>query len=155
MCNMLGGVPYSTAITAQLSITFAIAGATFIGIVIIFAMNHGIYAFSTFLPAGSPVWIAPLLVIVEIVSYFFRPISLSVRLFANIMAGHILIVMITALGLKYVPSFALPYSAVFGTIIILLLMLIVVLESAVQLIQAYVFTLLTCNYINGAIFLDH
>lgn len=89
--NIIGLVPYSFTVTSHLIVTFALALATFIGINIICASKHGMNIFSLFLPSGSSLVLALLLVPIEIVSYIFRPISLSVRLFANMMAGHTLL----------------------------------------------------------------
>jgi F-type H+-transporting ATPase subunit a len=89
--NIIGLVPYSFTVTSHLIVTFALALTTFIGINIICASKHGKNMFSLFLPSGSSLILALLLVPIEIVSYIFRPISLSVRLFANMMAGHTLL----------------------------------------------------------------
>jgi F-type H+-transporting ATPase subunit a len=89
--NLIGLVPYSFTGTSHLLVTFALALTTFIGINIICASKHGKNMFSLFLPSGSSLLLALLLVPIEIVSYVFRPISLSVRLFANMMAGHTLL----------------------------------------------------------------
>jgi F-type H+-transporting ATPase subunit a len=89
--NIIGLVPYSFTVTSHLIVTFALALTTFIGINIICASKHGKNMFSLFLPSGSSLFLALLLVPIEIVSYIFRPISLSVRLFANMMAGHTLL----------------------------------------------------------------
>lgn len=89
--NLIGLVPYSFTVTSHLIVTFALALTTFIGINIICASKHGKNIFSLFLPAGSALPLAPLLIPIEVVSYIFRPISLSVRLFANMMAGHTLL----------------------------------------------------------------
>jgi len=89
--NIIGLVPYSFTVTSHLIVTFSLALATFIGINIICARKHGKNMFSLFLPSGSSIFLALLLVPIEIVSYIFRPISLSVRLFANMMAGHTLL----------------------------------------------------------------
>lgn len=96
--NIIGLVPYSFTITSHLIVTFSLACTIFIGINIICIQKHGIKMLSLFLPSGSSLALALLLVPIEIVSYFFRPISLSVRLFANMMAGHTL--------LKVIISFA-------------------------------------------------
>jgi ATP synthase subunit 6 len=89
--NLIGLIPYSFAVTSHLIVTFTLALTTFIGINIICINKHGINILSLFLPAGSSFFLALLLVPIEIISYLFRPISLSVRLFANIMAGHTLL----------------------------------------------------------------
>lgn len=91
IANVIGLVPYSFTITSHLVLTFSLALTTFIGINIICVREHGFHVFSLFLPPGSSLGLAFLLVPIELVSYIFRPISLSVRLFANMMAGHTLL----------------------------------------------------------------
>jgi ATP synthase subunit 6 len=151
--NSFGGMPFSSIITAQLIITIGLGFSTFVGLIILFYVYHGTYLLSAFLPSGSPTWIAPLLVMIELISYLFRPISLSVRLFANIMAGHTLIVILAGFGYKLL----LPLSiyTVVSICIISLIAFITIIECGVQLIQAYVFTLLTCNYLSNTLYLDH
>jgi ATP synthase subunit 6 len=153
LTNLLGGVPYSSVVTAQLIITAGLGFSTFIGLVMLFVYYHKWYFLSAFLPSGAPLWISPLLVVIELVSFIFRPISLSVRLFANIMAGHTLIVIITAFGYKFLNPIS-RYTIV-SMFIFCILFCIIIIETAVQLIQAYVFTLLACNYLNNTMYLDH
>ena len=149
--NIIGLVPYSFTVTSHLIVTFALALMTFIGINLICIREHGINMLSLFLPPGSSMVLAFLLVPIEIVSYVFRPISLSVRLFANMMAGHTL--------LKVIAGFAwtmmLAGGGLFIAHIIPLAILVVLmfLELGVAAIQAYVFTILTCIYLNDAIHL--
>jgi hypothetical protein len=87
-------LPYLQSVTAQYSITFGIAASTFLGVIVISIQNHKQYILSTLFPAGSPVWLSPLLVPIELILYIFRPFSLSIRLFANMMAGHCLLVIV-------------------------------------------------------------
>lgn len=151
--NLFGGLPYSNTLTAQLIITAGMGVSTFIGLIILSVQVHGINLFSAFLPSGAPKWIAPLLVVIELVSFLFRPLSLSVRLFANIMAGHTLVVIITSFGYKFLMP--LSYYSIVSVGIFSLLICILTIETGVQFIQAYVFTLLTCNYISNTLYLDH
>jgi ATP synthase subunit 6 len=151
--NVFGGIPYSSIVTAQLIITAGIGFSTFIGLIVLFAYYHNTNLLSSFLPSGSPEWIAPLLVLVELISFIFRPISLSVRLFANIMAGHTLVVIITAFGFKFLTPIGI--HSVASLFIFMLVGLILVIETGVQFIQAYVFTLLSCNYLSNTLYLDH
>ena len=158
--NIIGLVPYSFTVTSHLIVTFALALMTFIGINLICIREHGINILSLFLPSGSSIMLALLLVPIELVSYIFRPISLSVRLFANMMAGHTLLKVIAgfAWAMMFLSSdgegFLLfsVYSCVqfFPLVILVILMF---LELAVAVIQAYVFTILTCIYLNDAIHL--
>lgn len=149
--NVIGLVPYSFTVTSHLIVTFALALMTFVGINIICVREHGINILSLFLPPGSSLLLALLLVPIELVSYFFRPISLSVRLFANMMAGHTL--------LKVIAGFAWTMLLAGGGLLIahiiplIILVALMFLELGVAAVQAYVFTILTCIYINDAVHL--
>lgn len=147
--NLVGMVPYSFTTTSHLIYTFSFALFLFVGINIICIRLHKLQFFSLFLPAGSTIALAFILIPIEIVSYFFRVISLPVRLFANMMAGHTL--------LKVIAGFAWAMMSAGGVMFILhyvpilLLNILIGLEFGVALIQAYVFTILTCMYLNDAI----
>jgi len=147
--NIIGLVPYSFTITSHIIITFSLAICLFVGANIICLKKHGSNMGQFFLPTGSPFVLALLLVPIEIVSFLFRPISLSVRLFANMMAGHALLkVIISFAWTMTFLSGGMALVHIFPLVIIVLLMF---LEFGVALIQAYVFTILTCIYINDAI----
>jgi ATP synthase subunit 6 len=90
-CNLLGMIPYGFTVTSHIVVTFGLALIMFIGINIIGFKTHGLHLFSLFLPPGAPLIMAPLLVFIEVVSYSFRVVSLSLRLFANMMSGHCLL----------------------------------------------------------------
>lgn len=149
--NVIGLVPYSFTITSHLIVTFTLALMTFTGINIICWREHGIHMLSLFLPPGSSFVLALLLVPIELVSYIFRPLSLAIRLFANIMAGHTL--------LKVIAGFSWTMVLAGGSLLILhviplfILVLLMGLELAVAAIQSYVFTILTCIYLNDALHL--
>ena len=151
IANVIGLVPYSFTVTSHLIVTFSLALMTFIGINLICIREHGINMFSLFLPPGSSMLLALLLVPIELVSYIFRPISLSVRLFANMMAGHTL--------LKVIAGFAWAMMLAGGGLIIAhiiplaILVVLMLLELGVAMIQAYVFTILSCIYLNDALHL--
>jgi len=158
--NIIGLVPYSFTITSHLIVTFALALMTFVGINLICVREHGINILSLFLPSGSSIMLALLLVPIELVSYIFRPISLSVRLFANMMAGHTLLKVIAgfAWAMMFLSSdgdgfilFCIYSCVQFFPLVILVILMF--LELAVAVIQAYVFTILTCIYLNDAIHL--
>ena len=149
--NIIGLVPYSFTITSHLIVTFALALMTFIGINLICVREHGINMLSLFLPPGSSMVLAFLLVPIEIVSYIFRPISLSVRLFANMMAGHTLLKVIA--GFAWTMMLAGGGLFVAHVIPLAILVVLMLLELGVAAIQAYVFTILTCIYLNDAIHL--
>jgi F-type H+-transporting ATPase subunit a len=145
--NFLGMIPYGFTFTSHIIVTFSLALLVFISVTIVGFIQHGGHFFRLFCPEGTPIYIAPLLVPVEIMSYFTRPVSLSVRLFANMVAGHAILkifagfVLILA-GTSFFPLAILPFAvnlAVTG------------FEFLVALLQAYVFTVLTCIYLNDAI----
>lgn len=147
MGNFLGMIPYGFTFTSHIIVTFALALMVFITVTIIGFVQHGFQFFRLFCPKGTPLFIAPLLVPVEIMSYFTRPISLSVRLFANMVAGHAMLKIFAAFvvilaGTSLFPLAALPF---------LMNLAIIAFEFLVALLQAYVFTVLTCIYLNDAI----
>lgn len=149
--NLVGLIPYSPTLTAQFIVTFTISLVVFLGINIIGIRTHGISFFTIFLPAGSEGLLAFILVPIEFISYFFKPISLSLRLFANMMAGHALLKSIvgicwTLLGFNGI-LFLMQY------IPMVILVFLVILEFAIALIQAVVFTILVSTYIHDVIFL--
>jgi len=142
--NMLGMLPYTFTYTSHLAVTFAMAAFTFVMVTVIAIAKHGMKFFSFFLPHGVPIAMAPLLIPIEIISYLSRPVSLSVRLFANMMAGHTL--------LKVLGGFVLPLG-IFGVVPVLGLVAVSGLELLIAFLQAYIFTILTCIYINDAVHL--
>lgn len=149
MLNLIGLVPYSFTITSHLIVTVTLALSLFIGINIICVRANGLKYFRQFLPGGMGIGFAFLLVPIELISYFVKPISLSVRLFANMMAGHTLLKVIAGFGFILMGK----SGAMFITQYIPLLVLVPLfgLELAVAAIQAFVFSILTCIYINDAL----
>ena len=147
--NLISNVPYSFAVTASGVVALGLSLTIFIGVTILSISIHGIKFFSFFIPAGTPLGLVPLLALIELISYLARAVSLGVRLFANIVAGHTL--------LKILSTYL--YKLFTGNIIVAIITLIpfaiflalVGLEIAVSLIQAFVFTLLTCSYLRDAI----
>jgi F-type H+-transporting ATPase subunit a len=147
--NLISNVPYSFAVTASGVVALGLSLTIFIGVTILALSIHGVKFFSFFIPAGTPLGLVPLLVLIELVSYLARAVSLGVRLFANIVAGHTL--------LKILSTYL--YKLFSGSVIIALITLIpftiflalIGLELAVSLIQAFVFTLLVCSYLRDAI----
>ena len=140
--NLFGMLPYSFTFTSHLAVTLTMAAVIFILVTLIAFLKHGIHFFSFFLPAGVPIFLAPLLIAIEVISYFTRPFSLSIRLFANMMAGHTL--------LKVVGGFIFPLG-ILGIVPLAGLVAITGLEFLISFLQAYIFTILTCIYINDAI----
>jgi F-type H+-transporting ATPase subunit a len=149
--NLLGLIPYSYTTTSQIVVTFALALTIFVGVTLIALVKHGFHFFSFFVPSGAPKALIPFLVIIEVISYFVRPVSLSVRLFANMLAGHTMLkvfaglaVMIASAGGVAAAGSVLPLIAIIG---------LTGLEVLVAVLQAYVFTILTCMYLNDALHL--
>jgi len=149
--NLLGLIPYSYTTTSQIVVTFALALAIFVGVTLIALVKHGFHFFSFFVPSGAPKALIPFLVVIEVISYFVRPVSLSVRLFANMLAGHTMLkvfaglaVMIASAGGVAAAGSVLPLIAIIG---------LTGLEVLVAILQAYVFTILTCMYLNDALHL--
>ncbi len=149
--NLLGMIPYSYTFTSQIIVTITLALIIFIGVTVIAIIKHKLKFFTYFFPSGVPIGLAPLLIPIEIISYFMRPVSLSVRLFANMLAGHtmmkvfagLIIMMTSASGILKIGA-ALPLIAVIG---------LTGLEFLVAALQAYVFSILTCMYLHDALHL--
>jgi F-type H+-transporting ATPase subunit a len=147
--NLISNVPYSFAVTASGVVCLGLSFTIFIGVTLLALSIHGIKFFSFFIPSGTPLALVPLLVLIELVSYIARAGSLGIRLFANIVAGHTL--------LKILSTFL--YKLFSGSLIVAVLTLIpfaifiglIGLEVAVSLIQAFVLTLLVCSYLKDAI----
>lgn len=142
--NLLGMIPYSFAFTSHIIVTFVLALVVFIGVTVIAIVKHKMRFFTLFMPPGVPIAMAPLLVPIEIISYLSRPISLSVRLFANMLAGHTL--------LKVFAGFVISLG-MFGVFPLAFVVALTGLEIVIAFLQAYVFTILTCLYLNDALHL--
>lgn len=145
MGNLLGMVPYTFTFTSHIIVTFAMAAMVFIVITFIGFIHHGVGYLKIFLPEGAPMFLAPVLIPIELISYLSRPISLSVRLFANIMAGHIV--------LKIFAGFIISLGVVGGIVPLGMTVLLTFFEVFVALVQAYIFSILTCVYLNDALHL--
>lgn len=153
VANLLGLFPYFFTVTSHIIVTFALA-LLVIGTVVVYGFyKHGLGFLKLFVPSGVPVVIAPLVVAIEVVSFLSRPISLSVRLFANMLAGHIalkvfagFVTSMTALGIAGAAGAVLPLA---------LTVAITALELLMAFLQAYVFVVLSCMYINDAIHPSH
>jgi F-type H+-transporting ATPase subunit a len=142
--NLLGMLPYSFTFTSHIIVTFALALLVFIGVTVLAIAKHGLHFFAFFVPPGAPIVMWPLLIPIEVISYLSRPISLSVRLFANMLAGHTL--------LKVIAGF-IGLLGVFGILPFALVVALTGLEILIAFLQAYVFAILTCLYINDALHL--
>jgi F-type H+-transporting ATPase subunit a len=146
-CNAVGLIPYSFTPTSHIIVTFTMAAFVFIGVTIIAFWKHGVHFFSFFAPKGVPLWLMPILVPIEIISYLIRPLTLSVRLFANMLAGHIM--------LKVFAGFVIMVGIFFGWLPLIFTSAFFALEVLVACLQAYVFAILACLYLNDALHLHH
>jgi F-type H+-transporting ATPase subunit a len=152
--NMIGMIPYTFTVTSHIIVTAALAITVFLTVLGYGLWRHGLHFFNLFVPKGVPIYILPLIVAIEILSFVSRPISHSVRLFANMLAGHItlqvfasfIILLGTGLGVVGWIGGALPF---------LMIVILMALEALVAFLQAYVFAILTCIYLNDAIHPGH
>jgi F-type H+-transporting ATPase subunit a len=149
LCNLIGFIPYSFTVTSQIIITAALALLVFFTVVVIGIKEHGVHFFKNFVPSGVPIYILPLVVAIEVISFLSRPLSHSVRLFANMLAGHItlnvfgaFVVMLLGAGAATKILAVLPFAMTIG---------LDALELLVAFLQAYVFAMLTCMYLNDAL----
>ena len=145
--NMVGMLPYSFTVTSHIIVTFVLAAIVFVGVTILGFIKHGFKYLELFVPKGVPVILLPLIVIIEIISYLSRPVSLSVRLFANMMAGHTM--------LKVFGGFVISLGLLGGWLPLGFSVALTGLEILVAFLQAYVFAILTCIYLNDALNLHH
>jgi F-type H+-transporting ATPase subunit a len=151
--NMIGMIPYSFTVTTHIVITVSLAMLVFFTVIFYGLWKHGLHFFKLFVPSGVPWYVLPIVVPIEVMSFLSRPVSHSVRLFANMLAGHI--------TLKVFASFVTMLGA-FGflgwlgaTLPLALTVALTALELLVAFLQAYVFTILTCIYLNDAIHPGH
>tara|TARA_Y100001970_G_scaffold280660_1_gene389988 strand:- start:2729 stop:3463 length:735 start_codon:yes stop_codon:yes gene_type:complete len=147
ICNMLGMLPYSFTVTSHIIVTLTFAIFIFIGVTILGFTIHGFKYLKIFVPSGVPIVLLPIITIIEIISYLSRPVSLSVRLFANMMAGHTM--------LKVFGGFVISLGLVGGWLPLSFSVALTGLEILVAFLQAYVFAILTCIYLNDALNLHH
>ncbi len=153
VANIVGLIPYTFTITSHIIITVSLAMVVFLTVVIYGFTKNGLHFFKLFVPSGIPIFILPLVVFIEVFSFFLRPISHSVRLFANMLAGHIalkvfasFIPLLAGLGIAGYAGAVMPLGMVIA---------LTALELLVAFLQAYVFTILTCIYLNDAIHPGH
>jgi len=153
VANLIGLVPYTFTVTSHIIITACLALLVFLTVIIYGLYRNGLHFFGLFVPSGIPIYILPLIVFIEVLSFLSRPISHSVRLFANMLAGHITLKVfasfITLLG-------GLGFAGALGAVLPLgLVVALTALELLVAFLQAYVFAILTCIYLNDAIHPGH
>ena len=153
VCNLVGLVPYSFTVTSHIIVTAALALLVFFTVIVIGIKENGLHFFKLFVPSGVPIYILPLVVAIEIISFISRPLSHSVRLFANMLAGHItlnvfggFVVMLLGAGTLVKAVAILPFAMTIG---------LYALELLVAFLQAYVFVMLTCMYLNDALHPGH
>ena len=147
VANLLGMLPYSFTVTSHIIVTFALAFFIFVGVTLVGFARHGISYLKLFVPSGVPIFLLPLIIVIEVISYLSRPVSLSVRLFANMMAGHTM--------LKVFGGFVVSLGSLGGWLPLGFAVALTGLELLVAFIQAYVFAILTCIYLNDALNLHH
>ena len=150
VANLLGMTLYSFTITSHAITTFSLSFAFFIGIVIIGVVTQKVKFLNTFVPSGSPAALLPFMVIIEIISYIARPLSLAIRLFANMMSGHTLLAILA--NFTFVIS---KNNILIAAIPFILIVAIIGLEAMIAILQAYVFTVLLCIYLNDSIHGSH
>lgn len=149
VANLNGNIPYGYTITTSVIVAIGLSVMVFLGVTILIVSNHGFHSFAFFVPSGTPLALVPILVLIELISYFARAVSLGVRLFSNIVSGHTLLAILsTFLGQLFTASILV---AVLTLIPYAIFIFLIVLEIAVSLIQAYVFSVLVCSYIKDAI----
>jgi F-type H+-transporting ATPase subunit a len=146
LSNLIGMLPFSFTLTAHLSITFFLAFSFNLGFIILGFFKNSYKFLYLFLPTGTPIFLLPLIIIIEIVSYLIRTFSLSIRLFANMMAGHCLLFVISMFVFNL-----LSISNLFIFIIFIIYLMILILEFSIAFLQAYVFTILLCIYLNDSL----
>ncbi|HTV89744.1 MAG TPA: F0F1 ATP synthase subunit A [Stellaceae bacterium] len=140
--NFIGLIPYSFSVTGQIVVTAALALFVFVVVTFVGFLRHGLHFFHFFLPPGAPLYMAPVIVPIEIISYLSRPVSLSIRLFANMMAGHTMMAVFAGFTITL---------GIFGFFPIAINVAMFGLEVIVCALQAYVFTILTVLYLRDAI----
>lgn len=153
MGNLLGLIPYSFTYTSHLIVTGALALLIFLTVILLGVIRHGTHFFSIFLPPGVPVWLWPLVIPLEIVSFLIRPITLSVRLFANMMAGHLMLKVFAGFSVAMAGMGALGFLGAMGPMVFNAVL--TGFELMIALIHAYVFSVLSCLYLKDTVELSH
>ncbi len=150
--NLIGLVPYAFTVTSQIIVTFAFALGVILLVVLYGVFRHGTHFIRLFVPSGVTIWLWPLLIPIELISFLSRPISLSVRLFANMLAGHITL---KVMGGFVVALLGAGAYAVIAPLPLIMVVILTAFELLVAVLQAYVFAILTCVYLNDAIHPGH
>lgn len=151
--NMIGMFPYAFTVTSHIAVTFALAITVFLGVTVTGFILHGPRFLKLFVPSGVPLVVLPIVVAIEVISYFSRPISHSVRLFASMLAGHIMLKVFAGFVLTFLTMGAIGFV---GMILpLFMIVALTALEFLVAALQAYVFTILTCMYLHDALHPGH
>jgi len=148
--NMIGMVPYTFTFTSHIIVTFTLAATVFVFVTVLALMKHGLHFFSFFMPHGAPIALAPILIPIEVISYLMRPVSLSIRLFANMMAGHTMLKVFAGFTVLMIGGLG-AIGFVAGLVPLLINIALTGFEFLVAFLQAYVFSILTCLYIRDAL----
>ena len=151
--NMIGMFPYAFTVTSHIVVTFALAITVFVGVTLTGFLLHGPRFLKVFVPSGVPIALLPLVVAIEVISYFSRPISHSVRLFANMLAGHIMLKVFAGFVLTFMTLGAVRFAGM--VLPLFMIVALTALEFLVAALQAYVFTILTCMYLHDALHPGH
>lgn len=151
--NSLGMLPYSFTYTSHIVVTAALAFMIFFIVLAIGFFKHGFHFFSLFLPPGVPWWLMPLIIPIEIMSFMIRPVTLSVRLFANMIAGHIMLKVFAGFSTGMVAMGAAGLAA--GMLPMLFNSVLIGFEFLIAFLQAYVFTILSCIYLKDTVEIGH
>src|SRR3954468_11485613 len=151
--NLIGLIPYAFTVTSHIIITVSLALLVFLTVLVYGFWKNGLGFFKLFVPSGIPIFILPLVVFIEVFSFLLRPVSHSVRLFANMLAGHIALKVFAS----FIPLLAgLGIAGYFGAVMPLgMVIALTALELLAAFLQAYVFTILTCIYLNDAVHPGH
>jgi F-type H+-transporting ATPase subunit a len=152
--NVLGMIPGAFTYTSHIVVTFAMALALFVFITVLGFVKHGFHFLSRFLPPGVPVVMAPMIFTLEVISYFVRPVTLGVRLFANMMAGHMVLKVFAYFALGLLTSGSIGLMAL-GILPLAMNVAMIALELFVAVLQALIFTILTCVYLRDALVIEH
>jgi len=151
--NMLGMLPGAFTFTSHIIVTFALGVIVITFVTFLVFVKHGLHFFGLFLPQGAPLWLAPLIMPLEMISYLIRPLSLAVRLFANMMAGHTMLKVFAGFSVMAVSNLGPEMGSLMALGPVAINVLLTGFELMIAAIQAYVFAMLTCLYINDAIHL--
>lgn len=152
VCNLIGLVPYSFTVTSQIIVTASLAILVFAIVILYGFYKNGLGFLHLFAPSGVPGWLMPLIIVIEVISFFARPLSLSVRLFANMLAGHMALSIIAGFVTLLLGA---GVWAVLSPLPLAMTVALMALEALVAFLQAYVFAILTCIYLNDALHPHH